>query len=235
MSNINDKIDEIFGDEYIDKRLVLSPKRNITSKFKKKINGDNLNLNNKDDKLSETQHININNTKIKKQHKKTKDIKDSIGQDEKLNIDQEINDIINNDIKKEKKEIKESSNNLEKNENEKKGKKKEKEKEKKDLENNVINDLDLDNYPMPRRGRGQSHHIKNKVESLNVFKGILRKNSKKIGKKSKFDLEKEGQKKVEEKEKEESEEKEEKKMKKKKKLKKKKRKKICHLIDPEIE
>ena len=214
MSNIDDKINEIFGDEFNDnKRLVLSPKRHITSKFKKNINDDNLNINIKEDKLSEKQNNKTNSSKIKKKYKKTKDIKGSIGIEEMLNLNKEINVINNNYNKKEKKEEKESKQ-MDKIEKGKKEKKEENQKEKKDLINNPINDLDLDDYPIPKRGRGQSHHVKNKVESLNVFKGILRRNSKK-GKKSKFDLEKEDQKKVEEKEEnEENEEKEEKKIKK---------------------
>ena len=70
-----------------------------------------------------------------------------------------------------------------------------------DKENESKKDIEIDDDDFPlekyqqRRGRGKSHHIKNKMESMSVFKGILTKDSKKI-KKQNFEIEKDNDKNI---------------------------------------
>ena len=151
--NIQDKIDEIFSDEYIDnKRLLFSPKKLNQSKTYKnndKNNDNQINATAKVEKSTETTYYRTSSSKTKKQHiKKIKEnpegnkpilkVLNDLEKNKENNLANEIND--KKEIKREftlkirqkKKEEKEEKEKQEKEKQEKEKKKEKQEKEKRE-------------------------------------------------------------------------------------------------------
>ena len=219
--DIHEKINEIFSDESINsKRLLFSPKKLAPSKFNKNINDNQVNALTKNEKSAENTNYKTCSSKSKKKHiKKIKENNNKEGNPYTNNEFDILENINDNNSKNDQKDIhtessvKHKHKKCEKDKKEEKQEKQEKEEIKEtDKENESKKDLEIDDDDFPlekyqqRRARGKSHHIKNKMESMSVFKGILTKDSKKI-KKQKFDIEKDNDKniKIDEKKEEEDE------------------------------
>ena len=215
--DIHEKINEIFSDESINsKRLLFSPKKIEPSKFNKNINDNQVNELTKIEKSAENTNYNTCSSKNKKKH--IKKIKENINKEVNPYTNNEFDILANindNNSKNDQKDIYTESSIKHKHKKYEKDKKEEKQEKDEiketDKENENKKDIEIDDDDFPlekyqqRRGRGKSHHVKNKMESLSVFKGILTKDSKKI-KKQKFEIEKSNDKniKIEEKKEEEN-------------------------------
>ena len=218
MLNIQEKITNLFSDDIIEnKRLVYSPNKQIPSKYNKNLPDNQINIFNKNDNSLEISNYNKNsNSKKKKKH--LKKIKDNLKNEDNPSLSKIltiISNIYDNNIKNDEKDLKEEINLKSANKKNKEKKEESREiKESKEIKDNKENkenkeikmsiDIDDDDYLNKyelKRSRGRSHHIKNKVESLACFKGILRRDSKKNNKKQKFELDKEDEIKIEEKDK----------------------------------